>query len=101
MTVDTSSRSDRYALSVSRIRSSLPTLEHLVEHGAQVVLTSHLGRPKAPFFWGGGIFFFSALALDFHVPSLFLPLSQLSVVQDGPEEKFNLAPVRSHLNNVK
>ncbi len=29
-----------------RIRSSLPTLRYLMDHGATVVLLSHLGRPK-------------------------------------------------------
>ena len=31
----------------TRIRATLPTLEHLVERGAALVLLSHLGRPKA------------------------------------------------------
>lgn len=30
----------------SRLRASLPTLHHLLEHGAKVVLISHLGRPE-------------------------------------------------------
>jgi phosphoglycerate kinase len=30
----------------SRIRASMPTLVYLLEHGASVVLASHLGRPK-------------------------------------------------------
>jgi phosphoglycerate kinase len=30
----------------TRIRASLPTLIYLLEHGASVVLASHLGRPK-------------------------------------------------------
>jgi phosphoglycerate kinase len=30
----------------TRIRASLPTLEHLVSAGAKLVLASHLGRPK-------------------------------------------------------
>lgn len=30
----------------SRIRKAVPTISHLLEHGAGVVLMSHLGRPK-------------------------------------------------------
>ncbi len=30
----------------TRIRASLPTLEHLIEGGARLALASHLGRPK-------------------------------------------------------
>lgn len=30
----------------TRIRETLPTLQYLLEHGASVVLASHLGRPK-------------------------------------------------------
>ncbi|MGO8949456.1 MAG: phosphoglycerate kinase [Ktedonobacterales bacterium] len=30
----------------TRIRASLPTIEYLLDHGASVVLMSHLGRPK-------------------------------------------------------
>ena len=30
----------------ARIRQSLPTVRHLIEHGATVILMSHLGRPE-------------------------------------------------------
>jgi len=30
----------------ARIRETIPTLKHLLEHGAKVVLIAHLGRPK-------------------------------------------------------
>ena len=32
-----------------RIRAALPTIEYALEHGASVVLMSHLGRPKGAF----------------------------------------------------
>lgn len=33
----------------TRIRETLPTIKYLIEHGAKIILASHMGRPKGEF----------------------------------------------------
>lgn len=40
-------RNDGHITDDRRIRQALPTLQYLLDHGASLVLMSHLGRPKA------------------------------------------------------
>jgi phosphoglycerate kinase len=49
----------------TRIRAALPTLNYMLDHGAALILCSHLGRPK-----------------------------------DGPDPKYSLKPVASHLSKL-
>ncbi len=40
---------DGVITSDKRIVASLPTIKYLLDHGAKVILASHLGKPKVPF----------------------------------------------------
>ena len=38
--------SDKHITDETRINAALPTIQYLLDHGAAVILASHLGRPK-------------------------------------------------------
>ena len=41
----------REITSDKRVRASLPTIRYALDHGAAVILASHLGRPKGKLGW--------------------------------------------------
>ena len=41
--------SDKHITDETRINAALPTIQYLLDHGAAVILASHLGRPKGEF----------------------------------------------------
>jgi len=94
--------SDGQVADDTRLRASLPTVQYLLEHGAKVVLISHLGRPEGHVIEGLRLAPVAARLEDLlgrsvrQLESCVGPVVSEAIKQGSPGDVFLLENVRFH-----